>query len=148
MAEKKLYLLILGRLVDPWKQPLIHGNNQIQLFQDPFVFLQIVYIHQKQRMKIKRQKIYWLHPHFNNFMGGHKYIVEVVTRLQKKYQGVLLLDAISPANTKRLKDKKIDYKVLSGLSTNSIIYWLFLPYYVRKTLTKVKKIIPKSSGII
>ena len=98
-------------------------------------------------LKIKT-KIYWLHPHFLNWMGGHKYIYEIARRLSKKYDVTVVADVFSEESKNKFKQVGLDTVSLSGISTNRILYWFFLPIYVIKNVLILKKRISSNDILI
>ena len=95
-----------------------------------------------------RPDILWLHPHFLNWMGGHKYIYEVVVRLSRKYRVTIASAKFSPEAIKKFKAKQIKTFELSGISTNNPLYWLFLPYFILKDALRLRKVIYKYKVVI
>lgn len=83
-------------------------------------------------MADRKINILWLHPHFLNWMGGHRYIYEVSRRLVKKYNMnvVLYSGAISDYAKNEFLNAGIKIKTFLGLSTNSPFYWLLMPLFL------------------
>lgn len=85
-------------------------------------------------MKEKKNnyKIVWLHPHFLNWMGGHRYIYEVTKRLVRHYgMGVILYSgAMSDYAKNKFNKSGISVKTFLGFSTNNPIYWLLMPLFL------------------
>lgn len=93
----------------------------------------------------KKIKLYWLHPHFYNWMGGHKYIYEVILRLKNDYDLDVILITSGLNETAEIKFKKNNIEIIKlfGFSTNSPLYWIFLPIFLlleKMYLVYVKKI--------
>lgn len=98
------------------------------------------------------QKVYWLHPHFYNWMGGHKFIYEVITRLKNEYQVevTLITSGLSKSAEKKWLAAKVPIIKLSGFSTNTPFYWVFLPFFLmweKWYLKSIKKIDLKAAFI-
>jgi len=92
----------------------------------------------KMTLQIKK-KIYWLHPHYLNWMGGHKYIYEIVKRLSNKYSVLVVADIFSKESENKFKDLGLHTITLSSISTNKFVYWVFLPFYIVKDVLYLKK---------
>jgi len=86
-------------------------------------------------------RILWLHPHFLNWMGGHQYIYEIINRLNKRYgcRITLVAGAFSDSSKRKFRRIRIENRELLGFSTNNPIYWLFLPFFLKKELNILKK---------
>jgi len=91
---------------------------------------------------MKQTNILWLHPHFLNWMGGHTYLYEVMKRLVEKYNMNITLaaDAFSKRALMKFKEVGVDTAVLSGRSTNNLLYWIFLPVFIKKNQQKINEI--------
>lgn len=65
-------------------------------------------------------------------MGGHKYIYEVITRLKSMYgvEVILITSGLNAEATKHFSKSKIPVIKLFSFSTNSIIYWMLLPFFL------------------
>ena len=83
-------------------------------------------------MSQNKIKLYWLHPHFYNWMGGHKYIYEVIIRLKENYDFdvTLITSGMSLEAVKHFQKSQIPVIYLTPFSTNSILYWIFLPFFL------------------
>lgn len=88
----------------------------------------------------KHCKVLWLHPHFLNWMGGHRYIYEVIRRLDNRYgcEITLFTGAFSSFAERQFQGIGIKTGRFSGFSTNNPIYWLFLPFFLKKELNILK----------
>src|SRR5258708_3745819 len=110
------------------------------------------------RSKFKMSKtnlqktIYWLHPHFYNWMGGHQYILEVAQRLQSTYgyKVVILTAGLSSKAKQKFSAAKITTHSLLKISTFSPIYWIFLPVFliIETAILKWKYKLSQNSIII
>jgi glycosyltransferase involved in cell wall biosynthesis len=101
------------------------------------------------KRKKQPQNLYWMHPHFYNWMGGHKYILEVAKRLQKKYhyKVTIITSGLTDEARQKFVEEKIDIIFLFGWSTNSLFYWLFLPFFLtaeKWRLQNIEKIDPNA----
>lgn len=95
-----------------------------------------------------KMKIVWLHAHFLNWMGGHNFIFEVTRRLSKNYSLTILSSASNLEAKKRFERIKIPLIDLSGKSTNNLLYWLFLNYFLKKEEQLASTFIAKADLVI
>lgn len=95
-----------------------------------------------------KKRIYWLHPHFINWMGGHKYIYEIGIRLAKKYDLYIVADVFSVEAKNKFKKSGISVIQLGNYSTNNILYWSFLPLFVARDYFNLKKILKTGDIVI
>lgn len=99
-------------------------------------------------MKIDKRRIYWLHSHFLNWMGGHKYIYEVSKRLARKYDLYIVSDCFSTDAIEKFHDSSVKTLQLGTASTNNIFYWLFLPFFIVRNFYRLKKYLRQQDIII
>lgn len=101
-------------------------------------------------IKKGKVKIIWLHPHFLNWMGGHQYIYEVVKNLTNKhdFEVTLLASAFSNFSKQKFNEINVNTRQTLGFSTNSFLYWLFLPIFLKIELHIIKKEIRNTDIII
>jgi glycosyltransferase involved in cell wall biosynthesis len=93
-------------------------------------------------------RIFWLHPHFLNWMGGHEYVYEITSRLNKDFEVIVVADAFSAVALKKFSNIKIKTITLSGLSTNNPFYWLLLPMFAVRDCIKLRQICQPKDMII
>src|SRR5260221_91825 len=101
-------------------------------------------------MKKEPQTLYWLHPHFYNWMGGHKYILEVTKRLKKNhgYNVTLITSGLTKEARQKFAKEKIEIITLFGWSTNSVFYWIFLPFFLKAEKWRLKNIVKIDSNAL
>ncbi len=99
-------------------------------------------------MSQKQKKIFWLHPHFLNWMGGHKYIFEITKRLSKKYDVIIVSDVFSEDSKNKFCGINVHIITLGKISTNSIFYWIFLPYFMLRDVYIMRKYINSKDILI
>lgn len=99
-------------------------------------------------MPVKHRNIYWLHSHFLLSTGGTRFIFEVISKLSANYNITIILEKSSPEWKKKYSEIGVNLIEISPLSSNSTIYWLFLPLFLINNLLKLKKLIPKNAIVI
>lgn len=72
-------------------------------------------------------KIIWLHSHFVYWMGGTKYIYEVVKRLKDTFEIIMVVEDASDPAKKYYKELGIKLICMNKLTSVSPFYWLTLP---------------------
>lgn len=85
-------------------------------------------------------KVAILHSHFLHWMGGTKLIYEVSRRLKKKWDVDVFVQKASEHVRERFNDVGIKLTDISNISSYSMKYWIFFPYYVRSNLKQLRKI--------
>ena len=69
----------------------------------------------------KKKTIYWFHSHFLYWMGGTKYVYEVVRRLSREYKLVVIVENASEYSRGIYKDKNIDLISLDKVTSISFV---------------------------
>ncbi len=93
---------------------------------------------------ISKKTIYWIYPHFKFWMGGAKFLFEVGRRINrnKKYQVIFVANLGKKEIINKFKKERVNVITTSFISTNSLLYWGFLPFFLILDLisvfTKVK----------
>jgi glycosyltransferase involved in cell wall biosynthesis len=101
--------------------------------------------------KILRKKkspatIIWVHSHFLYWMGGTKYIFEVLKVLkQKKHRVVAVVEQASPFVTELFKQAKIRLVNLNVTTSTSAWYWLGLPFFLSRRCGQLQTLIQQFS---
>ncbi len=75
-------------------------------------------------------KILWLHSHFLNWMGGTKFVYEVVARLRDRAQIVVAVEATSERARSAYGEMGVELTEVSNKTANSVTYWLSLPRHI------------------
>lgn len=96
-------------------------------------------------MKKKNKKnVIWLHSHFHYWMGGTKFIHHVA-KIMNDSKLVNHLEVVVEGGNEDLiskfRDSGIKTTSLNQLSSNSALYWVFLPVFILIDVIKLKKII-------
>ncbi len=85
--------------------------------------------------------IAWFHSHFQNWMGGTKYVFEVCKRLKDEQEVeniTIFVETASDNNRERFENAGIKVVPLLRKSSYDPIYWLFLPLYLQKMLKQLR----------
>lgn len=72
----------------------------------------------------------WLHSHFLFWMGGTKFVYEVLKQLQSDTQLqsiTVIVDRVSPSVRDMFRRLNVDIVELGGPTSTHFVYWLFLP---------------------
>ena len=96
----------------------------------------------------QKHKIYWLHSHFLYWMGGTKYIYEIIKRLSLDNEVVVIVENASDYSFKMYQDIGVKLVSLNKLTSTSILYWLTLPYQILDTKSRVQKIVDSGGKVI
>lgn len=91
-----------------------------------------------------KPRVIWLYSHFMYWMGGTKFIYEVIKRISKKYDILVIVENSSKQAIENYK--KIGVKVLSlnKLTSTSLVYWLFFPIQIIEDYWLINKILKSS----
>ena len=95
-------------------------------------------------IKKYKPKVIWLHSHFMYWMGGTKYLFEVVSRLKNKFDITVIVENASPLAKKYYKDSGIKLVSMNKTTSISPIYWLTFPYQLYKSEKFVSNYINKN----
>lgn len=83
-------------------------------------------------------KILWLHSHFLNWMGGHKYVFEVTKRFSKDHQVTVCTSVASDYAKKQFQTINVPLHTVNFLSTNNPLYWFFLKQMINYEVSKLR----------
>lgn len=92
--------------------------------------------------KRKSKQLVWLHSHFLYWMGGTKYIFEVIQQLKKKnprQKIVVIVEDASELAQQQYKKIKVPLVSLHSTTSTHPLYWLFLPFFLWQNTQKNKK---------
>lgn len=92
--------------------------------------------------------IYWLHSHFLLSTGGTRFIFEVISQLSKTYRVVVIVEKTNEEWKKKYTEINVEIIETLPLSSNNILYWLFLPIFIVISYIKSKTTIKKNSVVI
>jgi glycosyltransferase involved in cell wall biosynthesis len=77
-----------------------------------------------------KKRIVVHYPHLQFMQGGTKFLLEVLKRLQKKYEVTLVCNNGKLANIEAFRNEGVQVVTTSRFSTNNLIYWAFFPVFV------------------
>lgn len=77
-----------------------------------------------------RKKLYWHFPHLLYWMGGTKFLHEVLKRLQREYDVALVTPLGKEEVIEHFTKDGITVHTYGRFSTNSLLYWLFFPFFL------------------
>ena len=84
-------------------------------------------------------KIAWLHTHFLLNTGGTRYVHEVVSRLKKDFDITIFVEKSNSDWKDKFRSDGIEVVELLPISSNSPIYWLFFPFWLKSSLEKIRE---------
>mgnify|MGYP003966871775 CR=1 FL=1 len=83
-----------------------------------------------KKNKKKQLHIFWLHTHFLYWMGGTKFIYEVIKILSKKFRITIIVENTSIEAMDNYSKLDVQLLSLNKLTSTSLIYWLTLPIQI------------------
>lgn len=93
----------------------------------------------------KKINIIWIHSHFNYWMGGTKYIYEVISRLNKKYNIYILVEDYAEFSKKQYEKINLKINKINVSSSYSPIYWILFPLMIAIDYLNVMRFIQKNN---
>jgi glycosyltransferase involved in cell wall biosynthesis len=97
---------------------------------------------------VKKPALYWLHTHFLLATGATRFILEVLTILAAHWDVTVLVEQASPEWTNKFEQAGIKVQVINSLSSQSLWYWLFFPYYFWLDCRQLRQLIPNNAMIV
>ncbi len=88
-----------------------------------------------------KKNIVWIHSHFLFWMGGTKYVYEVVKRLAKKHRVIVIVEAANPLAYQQYHQIGVELISLDALTSTSFLYWVALPWFIERRVTQINRII-------
>ena len=92
--------------------------------------------------------IVWLHSHFLLPMGGTKFVWETARRLAQRRPLTVLVERASDYWRERYEEAAVPLREIGGRTSTSMLYWLMLPYYLRRDRDAVTHETSKASAIV
>lgn len=90
---------------------------------------------------IKRPKIIWLHSHFLYWMGGTKFVYEVIKNLKKDFEIHIIVENATKTAIKKYRNIGVKITSLDKLTSTSPIYWATFPWQIFDDYLKLKNIL-------
>jgi glycosyltransferase involved in cell wall biosynthesis len=81
---------------------------------------------------LSERPIVWLHSHFLLPMGGTKFVWEVARRIVHRRPITVLVERASDYWRERYAEAQVPLREIGGRTSTSSLYWLALPYYLRR----------------
>jgi glycosyltransferase involved in cell wall biosynthesis len=94
----------------------------------------------------KKTNIVWLHSHFLYWMGGTKFIHQVIKEMKKSANIgsiYIIVENKSDFAKKQYKDLGVELISLNSLTSTSPIYWVFLSLFIINDYLKIRNIFIK-----
>lgn len=85
--------------------------------------------------------IVWMHSHFLYWMGGTKFIYEVIKRLKEKFEITVVVEHASALAKENYEKIGVPLYSMDTLTSTSAMYWLSLPRQLNQDVAFVKKIV-------
>lgn len=95
-----------------------------------------------------KTNVIWLHSHFLYWMGGTKYIYEVLRRLQHKYNVTVIVENASDYATDYYQKAGVKLINLDKMTSTNPFYWLTLPYQISNTYSRITKLSLPTPNVI
>ncbi len=94
--------------------------------------------------KNNKKNVIWLHSHFLYWMGGTKFIHQVIGELKKHKQVnkiYVVVENTSGFTARKFKELGVELISLNSLTSNSLLYWLFFPIFLILDMVRVNSLI-------
>lgn len=94
--------------------------------------------------KLDKKCLVWIHSHFYYWMGGTKFVHQVLSEIKKSNSVdkiVVIIENGEKEVIKKFEQSGITIRSLNTLSSNNILYWALLPIFLILNTIKTKKII-------
>jgi len=83
-------------------------------------------------------RVAWLHPHFQYWMGGTKFIFEVARRLRKEMDLTLFVLTADRGIRELFEKEGLEVIPVSFTSTHSLLFWSLFPYWTKRSIDRLK----------
>lgn len=97
---------------------------------------------------MKKEKIVWIHSHTLLSTGGTRFIYEVTSLLSKKYEVELIVEKSSKEWKENLEKNHIKITEIGFLTSTSIFYWLFFPFFLIASFFRLKRYVKNNDIVI
>jgi glycosyltransferase involved in cell wall biosynthesis len=98
--------------------------------------------------RVSERPIVWLHSHFLLPMGGTKFVWEVARRLTLRHRVTVLVERASDYWRERYAEAGVPIREIGGRTSTSMLYWLALPYYLRRDREAVRRETSNAAAIV
>lgn len=93
-------------------------------------------------MRIQQKpQIVWLHSHFLYWMGGTKFVYEVIKNLKKDFEILVIVENSTKEALNKYKDINVDVISLNKLTSTSPFFWITFPIQIVVDYVKIKNIL-------
>lgn len=90
-----------------------------------------------------KPKIIWLHSHFLYWMGGTKFIFEIIKKLRSSFDIVVIVEKSSKLALDNYKSQNVKFVSLNKTTSTSPFYWMTLPLQIYINYAKIKRVVEK-----
>lgn len=94
------------------------------------------------------KKLIWYHPHLYFWMGGTKFVFEVIVRLKEHFEVTVICSAGDKKIINLFERAGVEVIITSYKSTNSLVYWTLLPIFLTYDFIKSIKHLKKADYLI
>jgi glycosyltransferase involved in cell wall biosynthesis len=88
-----------------------------------------------------RHTIVWLHSHFLFWMGGTKYLYEVIKRLKSQIRIIVVVEQADELAKKMYQEIGVELVIWNTPTSTSPLYWLTLPWQLRSHRQRLQKLL-------
>lgn len=89
---------------------------------------------------ISKKKIVWMHSHFLYWMGGTKFVFQVIKDLKNDFDIQVVVENTSDLAIKNYREIGVKVVSLNKLTSTSPVYWATFPFQLLDDYLKLKKI--------
>ncbi len=99
-------------------------------------------------MSNKKPEVSIIHSHLLLNTGGSRFIFEVAKRLKKKYSVTVFCECVSNEWKQEFALQRIPVVSLLPITSTSLVYWLFFPFFFLLDAYNLHKKLPKDSLVL
>jgi len=93
-------------------------------------------------------RIVWLYPRLTTWMGGSRFVIEVLSHLRREHEVLLIVQREKREVTDELRAKGVKVICLNTPSFTEIRFWFFFNRTIRRTETLLRKILQPGDILI
>lgn len=86
-------------------------------------------------------RLIWMHSHFLYWMGGTKYVFEVMKRMKDSFDLTVVVENASEQARAKYQELGVELVSMEKSTSTSVLYWLTLPWQLRNEVEFVRKIV-------